>query len=93
VFVDFTAAWCITCQINKSSTLGNPEVMALFKTKNVLLMRADWTKPDAAIAAELTKLGRSGLPVYAFYIPGSPTAQLLPEVLTVGVIQDALGVL
>jgi thiol:disulfide interchange protein DsbD len=93
VFVDFTAAWCITCQVNKSTTLDNAEVQAALKAKNVLLLRADWTVPNTAIAAELAKLGRSGLPVYAFYVPGVASPQLLPEVLTKTIILDALAVL
>jgi thiol:disulfide interchange protein DsbD len=93
IFVDFTAAWCLTCQVNKSSTLHREDVMALFKAKNVLLLRADWTKPNDKIAAELAKLGRSGLPVYAFYLPGSNTPQLLSEVLTTDIIKQALSVL
>jgi thiol:disulfide interchange protein len=93
VFVDFTAAWCITCQVNKSSTLNSEVVQARFKAKNVLLLRADWTKPDAAIAAELGRLGRTGLPVYALYLPGSDKPQLLPEVLTTRILEDALSVL
>ena len=93
VFVDFTAAWCLTCQVNKSSTLKHAEIEAAFKAKNVQLLRADWTKPNPAIAAELTRLGRSGLPVYAFYLPGSTAPQLLPEVLTKTIILDALAVL
>lgn len=93
VFVDFTAAWCITCQVNKSTTLGSVEMAAAFKAKNVLLLRADWTSPNAAIAAELAKLGRSGLPVYAFYLPGAVSPKLLPEVLTKTIILDVLAVL
>jgi thiol:disulfide interchange protein/DsbC/DsbD-like thiol-disulfide interchange protein len=93
VFVDFTAAWCITCQVNKSTTLNSSEVEAAFKAKNVLLLRADWTSPNAAIAAELAQLGRSGLPVYAFYLPGAVAPKLLPEVLTKAIILDALSVL
>ncbi len=93
VFVDFTAAWCLTCQVNKSSTLKQADIEAAFKAKNVLLLRADWTRPNTAIAAELTKLGRSGLPVYALYLPGATRPQLLPEVLTKSIITDALSVL
>ena len=93
VLVDFTAAWCITCQVNKSTTLNNANLQALLAAKNVLLLRADWTRPDAAIAAELGKLGRSGLPVYAFYLPGAKTPQLLPEVLTTSILERAISVL
>jgi thiol:disulfide interchange protein len=93
VFVDFTAAWCITCQVNKSSTLNSEALQARMKAKHVLLLRADWTKPDAAIAAELGRLGRTGLPVYVLYVPGSAAPQLLPEVLTTRIVEDALSVL
>jgi len=93
VLVDFTAAWCITCQVNKSTTLNSTEVQAALKAKNVILLRADWTKPNPAIAAELARLGRSGLPVYAFYLPGAANPQLLPEVLTKTTILEALTVL
>jgi thiol:disulfide interchange protein len=67
VFVDFTAAWCVTCQFNKRSTLADAKVQAAFKARQVLLLRADWTRRDAAISAELTRLGRTGVPVYALY--------------------------
>ncbi len=91
VLVDFTAAWCLTCQVNKSSTLSRAEVEAAFKAKQVVLLRADWTKPNPAIAAELTRLGRSGLPVYALYSPKASQPQLLPEVLTPAIVLDALA--
>jgi thiol:disulfide interchange protein/DsbC/DsbD-like thiol-disulfide interchange protein len=93
VLVDFTAAWCITCQVNKSAVLNNDAMLATFKAKKVLLLRADWTRPDSTIAAELSKLGRTGLPVYALYLPGSQVPQLLPELLTTGTLRDALAVL
>ena len=67
VFVDFTAAWCVTCQFNKRTTLADAEVMADFDARGVLLLRADWTRRDAAITAELARLGRNGVPVYALY--------------------------
>jgi thiol:disulfide interchange protein DsbD len=92
VFVDFTAAWCVTCQFNKRSTLASAALMADFETRNVALLRADWTRRDATIGAELTRLGRSGVPVYALYAPGPPAApQLLPEILSVQAVRDALG--
>ncbi len=93
VFVDFTAAWCVTCQLNKRATLGTDEVQQAFDAKRVLLLRADWTRRDAAISAELARLGRSGVPVYALYAPGGAGPTLLSEILSVAEIQAALAAL
>lgn len=91
VFVDFTAAWCVTCQVNKRTTLGQPEVIAAFKKQQVALLRADWTRRDANITAELTRLGRTGVPVYALYAPGVAAPRLLGEILTVQEVREALA--
>ena len=93
VFVDFTAAWCVTCQFNKRSTLASAEVMADFKARNVLLLRADWTKRDAAISAELARMGRSGVPVYALYAPAGAGPTLLSEILSPAEVHSALAAL
>ncbi len=92
VFVDFTAAWCVTCQINKKSTLTSSEVQADFAARKVTLMRADWTRRDPAITAALTALGRSGVPVYVLYAPGKAPL-VLSELLSVGRMHDALATL
>ncbi|OZA55783.1 MAG: protein-disulfide reductase [Acidovorax sp. 17-64-282] len=90
VFVDFTAAWCVTCQYNKKTTLANADVLAELQARNVALLRADWTRRDPAITAALTALGRSGVPVYVFYRPGKPPV-VLTEVLSVDEVRAVLA--
>lgn len=83
VFVDYTAAWCITCQVNKKTTLSNATVLAAFAKRNVTLLRADWTRRDPAITAALVALGRSGVPVYVLHAPGRAPV-VFSEVLGTG---------
>ncbi len=90
VFVDFTAAWCVTCQFNKKSTLSKPELLAEFDAKKVQLLRADWTKRDPAIGAALKDLGRSGVPVYVLYAPGK-APQVLSEIISVDDVKATLA--
>ena len=90
VFVDFTASWCLSCQVNERVALSRPEVQKAFADANVALLRADWTQHDDAITQALTALGRSGVPAYALYTPGQSQPQMLPEVLTPGIVTDAL---
>ncbi len=89
VFVDFTAAWCITCQWNKKTTLSDAEVLQTISAKDVQLFRADWTKKDPIISQALAQLGRNGVPVYALYKPNQPVV-ILPELLTKDVVLTAL---
>jgi thiol:disulfide interchange protein DsbD len=91
VFVDFTASWCLSCQVNERVALQQPEVQRAFAGANVALLKADWTQPNDAIAQTLTALGRSGVPAYVLYTPGQSEPQLLPEVLTPGIVTDALA--
>ena len=91
VFVDFTAAWCVTCQVNKRTTLNDAQLLRELDAAGFVLLRADWTRRDAAISDELARLGRHGVPVYAIYRPGRSTPVLLPELLTVQTVRDALG--
>ena len=89
VFVDFTAAWCVTCQVNKRTTLSNAEVLAAFAQHQVQLLRADWTRQDPAITQALQSLGRSGVPVYVLYLPGKQPV-VLSELLSKSEVLDAL---
>jgi thiol:disulfide interchange protein len=90
VFVDFTAAWCVSCQANKRLVLTRDEVVQAFAQKNVTLMRADWTNRDPLITKALTEMNRSGVPVYALHAPGKPV-ELLPELLTTGIVKTAIA--
>lgn len=84
VFVNFTADWCLTCLVNERLVFKNPKFQRFLEANGIVYMEADWTSPDPEIAAALDNLGRSALPVYAFYPPGGPSKEvvLLPEVLT-----------
>ena len=90
VFVDFTAAWCVTCQYNKKTTLSHPDVLADIDAKKVALLRADWTRRDPAVTAALSQLGRSGVPVYVIYKPGRAPV-VLSEVLSVDDVRAELA--
>lgn len=87
VFIDYTAAWCITCQVNKKLVLDTEPVQALFKDNKVLLIRADWTHHDPAITESLAGFGRNSVPVYAWYAPGTKQAELLPQLLQTRMIR------
>ena len=90
VFVDFTAAWCVTCQYNKKTTLANADVLADMNAKNVALLRADWTRRDPAVTQALAELGRSGVPVYVIYKPGRAPV-VLSEILSVRDVRAELA--
>jgi thiol:disulfide interchange protein DsbD len=90
VLVDFTAAWCITCQYNKQTVLSDATVLADAKARGVVLLRADWTQREPDITAALRALGRSGVPVYALYAPGRPPV-LLSEILSVQELRSVLS--
>jgi len=93
VFVDFTAAWCVTCQFNKRTVLSDARVLADFEARRVLLLRADWTRRDPAITAALAALGRNGVPVYLLHAPHAPEPLLLGEILSIDEVRAALAAL
>jgi thiol:disulfide interchange protein DsbD len=89
--VDFTAAWCITCQVNERVVFGSAAVRDAFREHGVVPMRADWTSQDPEITRALASFGRSGVPLAVLY-PGDATAAPLvqPTILTPGVVLAAL---
>ena len=89
VYVDFTATWCLTCQVNKKVALGNKEVITFFKDNEVIALKGDWTRKDPKIKEEIGKFGRVGVPTNIIYRPDG-SSQLLPEVLTPGIVLEAL---
>lgn len=89
VFVDVTADWCITCQVNKAAVVYRGEVAQRLKRPDVVAMRADWTNPDDTIAAYLASFGRYGIPFNAVYGPAAPDGIALPELLSEGVVIEA----
>ncbi|WP_340115784.1 protein-disulfide reductase DsbD domain-containing protein [Pelagibius sp. 7325] len=90
IFVDVTADWCITCQVNKKLVLETDAVTARLDAPGVLRMRGDWTLPSDAIAAYLAGFGRYGIPFNAVYGPGAPEGLALPEILTPEAVLSAL---
>lgn len=91
VFVDFTAAWCVTCQVNKRVVLSTDAVKQAIVDRGVTTLRADWTHRDEHITQALARLNRSGVPVYALYPAGGGAPELLPELLTRDVVLEALA--
>ncbi len=90
VFIDFHAAWCTNCKINRAAVLSTEVIGSAFEQYGVKLLHGDFTNNDPVIAAWIEKLGRGGVPVYALYVPGRENPVLLPELLTKGIVLDAL---
>ena len=90
VFVDFTAAWCVTCQVNDRVALSSREAVDAFRAAGVTYMVGDWTNRDAIIAQTLAEHGRAGVPLYLMYGAGGGEAVVLPQILTPGIVRDAV---
>lgn len=90
VFVDFTAAWCVSCQANKLMVLDTETVRDAFDAREVTMLRADWTRQDPAITAELARHGRNGVPLYLLYDGRGGSPHILPGLLSTGIVLDAL---
>lgn len=90
VFVNFTAAWCVTCQVNEKVALTSQAVADAFKDTGAVYLKADWTRKDAEIEAELAKHGRAGVPLYLVYGATGSDSVILPQILTEGLVVKAL---
>lgn len=91
VFVNFTAAWCVTCKANEITALSRPAVKAAFERAGVVYLKGDWTARDSAIAAELAVHGRDGVPLYLYYPPGAAAPRVLPQLLTEQLLIDTVS--
>ncbi|MCO6430080.1 MAG: thioredoxin family protein [Deltaproteobacteria bacterium] len=91
VFIDFTAAWCITCQVNKALVLSDAAVIEAFKRRDVLLLRGDWTRRSEKITAALLSYGYKSVPLYVLHNPAKRVPVIFPSVLSISMINDALG--
>ncbi|MBN9564288.1 MAG: thioredoxin family protein [Alphaproteobacteria bacterium] len=89
VFVDVSAAWCLTCKVNELAVLDRAPVADQLRSTGVVAMRADWTRPDPIVTAYLQSFGRYGVPLNVVYGPGAPEGIALPELLTPGAVMDA----
>ena len=93
IFVEMTAAWCITCKVNHASSLNIAETKTLFGQKNVRYLIGDWTNQDSEITQYLNSFGRNGVPIYVYYgAPNSngerPEPKVLPQILTPGIVAE-----
>ncbi|MEO7318559.1 MAG: thioredoxin family protein, partial [Chthoniobacteraceae bacterium] len=91
VFIDFTADWCPNCKTNEALVINTKAVADVFKAKKVTTLVADWTDFDPAITAKIKGFQRIGVPVYVYYLPGSPDPIVLPEILTQSILLRPLA--
>jgi thiol:disulfide interchange protein DsbD len=90
VFVDFTAAWCITCLVNERVALERASVRQAFERTGTVKLKGDWTNRDPEITDVLKELGRAGVPLYLYWAPGADKPKILPQVLTEASMIDVL---
>ena len=91
VFIDVTAAWCVTCLVNEKVALDRPAVRQIFEKRRIAFLVADWTNRDPEVTALLQAHGRSGVPLYLYYPPGGGEAVVLPQILTAETILQTIG--
>jgi thiol:disulfide interchange protein DsbD len=90
VFVNYTAAWCVTCQVNERVALSTRKAAEAFETSGTVYLKADWTRRDAVIAEDLARFGRAGVPLYLAYPAGGGEPRILPQFLTPDIVARAV---
>jgi thiol:disulfide interchange protein DsbD len=90
IFLNATAAWCITCLLNEQVALSGDTLKTAFEERSVVALKADWTNQNPEITALLAEYGRNGVPLYLYYAPDSDTPEILPQVLTESIVLAAL---
>jgi thiol:disulfide interchange protein DsbD len=91
VYVDFTAAWCLTCQVNKRVVFPDPDIQELFRKKRILILKGDWTDKNPSLLAELERFGRSGVPLNLYYEPSkAESPHVFDSLLRPAVVLDAI---
>ena len=90
VFVDLTAAWCVTCLVNEETTLATPTIQADFAAHRVQLLVGDWTNRNPEISALLAANNRDGVPLYLFYPANGSAPKILPQVLDAAIVRAAI---
>ncbi len=91
VFVNMTAAWCVTCLVNERLAISTTAVRQAFSEQGITYLKGDWTRQDPAITAYLRQNGRDGVPLYVYYPPNGAAPVILPQILTEGTVLGALG--
>jgi thiol:disulfide interchange protein len=91
VFVNMTAAWCVTCLMNEKVALSRPAVRQAFEQQGIHYLKGDWTRADPAITEFLRAHGRDGVPLYVFFPPDGAPPVVLPQILTEGIVLERIG--
>ncbi|MDB9701066.1 thioredoxin family protein [Gammaproteobacteria bacterium] len=88
--INFTAAWCITCQANEKTALSRQRVTEYLSSNNIQYIKADWTNRNDKITTGLARYSRSGVPLYIFWKPGMTSSKILPAVLTEDILINGM---
>jgi thiol:disulfide interchange protein len=91
VFVNMTAAWCVTCLVNERVAIATAPVHAAFAAHDIAYLKGDWTRQDPAITDFLRDHGRDGVPLYVYFPPDGAAPVVLPQILTEGIVLDRIG--